>query len=66
MLDTKRNNLIWIWMNKETGDCISTKSLSEFIHLIGADYPWGFNKLMSSKLYRNCDYIFWACGEVKN
>ena len=66
MLDIKGPNLIWIWMNKETGDCVSTKSISEFIRLIGGDYHWGFNTLLNSKLYRNCDYIFWACGEVKN
>lgn len=66
MSELKGHNLIWIWMNKETGDCVSTKSISEFIRLIGGDYHWGFETLLNSKLYRTCDYIFWACGEVKN
>ena len=66
MSELKGHRLIWIWMNKETGDCVSTKSISEFIRLIGGDYHWSFDTLLNSKLYRTCDYVFWACGEVKN
>ena len=66
MSELKGHRLIWIWMNKETGDCVSTRSISEFIRLIGGDYHWSFDTLLNSKLYRTCDYVFWACGEVKN
>ena len=66
MSELKGHRLIWIWMNKETGDCVSTRSISEFIRLIGGDYHWSFDTLLNSKLYRICDYVFWACGEVKN
>ena len=64
--EKETNPNVWIWMNKNTGDCVSTRSISEFIRLIGANYNWSFNTLLKSKLYRTCDYVFWACGEVKN